>query len=207
MSTSRKPAEVPHSFSSGERRTLERDRAVRGCPVEEERILPDAGHEEIGAAVAVDIARGEAHRVDIRQERFVDRDALELDRAAELGGVAVDADAALSRGRIALGGFERLALREDEVERAVAVEVDDRDAAAEALWQQLAATGARFVGEVDACLCRDIAERDARQRADRGRRRLRRRRDGRARAGSGRGARAEVEERPEDDREHREHRE
>jgi hypothetical protein len=126
----------------GKRCAFERDRARRGCPVEEERVLADAGDEEIGRAVSIDVAGGETHRVDVGEERRIARDALERERPARGSRVAVDADAALPRRRIACGGLERLPLREDEVERAIAVEVHDRDPAAEALGQQFAAARA-----------------------------------------------------------------
>ena len=159
----------------------EGETAIGSGRAEVEAVLSDACGVEVGAAVAVDVADGDAVHEGAGRERRP-REAFEADRTAGAGRIPIDeqstvVDVGALRARARIDGridgrIERTPLREDEVEPPVAIEIGDRDPAREALGKELRAARPRVVRVIDAGRARDVREGNRRgsRRVDRARR-------------------------------------
>ena len=116
------------------------ERALAG--VAEQAVLADAGDEEVGEAVVVEVADRDAHAVQLDVEAGGARDVGE--RAVAV--VAIEAQ----RRALPLVPGPVHAVDEQDVLPAVGVVVEERAAGAERLGQQLAAVGAAVVAELQA---------------------------------------------------------
>ena len=127
------------------------ERALAG--VAEQPVLADAGDEEVGKAVVVVVADGDAHAVHLD---------VEARRARHVGERAV-AVVAIEPQRRSLRRVARPvhAVDQQDVLPAVGVVVEKRAAGAQRLGQELAAVGAAVVAELEAGRAGDVDEAEA----------------------------------------------
>ena len=127
------------------------ERALAG--VAEQAVLPDAGDEQVGEAVVVEVADGDAHAVHLD---------VEPGAAGHVGEGAVAVVAVQPQRRsLALVAGPVHAVDEQDVLPAVGVVVEERAAGAERLGQELAAVGAAVVPELEAGGGGDVDEPEA----------------------------------------------
>ena len=122
--------------------------------IAEQVVLADARDEQVRAVVVVDVADAHAHAVHRHVEADFLRDVLEL--------VAAKVLVQDHRRQRLLGvvAGKQAGLDEQDVGLAVAVVIEDRDAAAHRLGEQLAAGRTVHVPERDARVGRDVGELD-----------------------------------------------